>query len=83
MSKSKIRVKDLKLIVRIQQDSSGFYYAQVYRPEILDSKELLYYMNCNLEIGWNTVAKECLTKWGCKHAVKVWKKKHFIEIIEM
>ena len=83
MSKSKITVKDLKLLVRIQQDKYGCYFAQVYRPEILDDKELLYYMNCNLEIGWNTVAKECLTKWGCKHAVKVWKKKHFIEIIEM
>lgn len=83
MSKSKIKVKDLKLIVRIQQDKQGFYFAQVYRPEILDDKELLYYMNCNLEIGWNTIVTECLTKWGCKHEVKSWKKKHFIEIIEM
>lgn len=83
MGKSKVTVKDLKLIVRIQQDSEGYYFAQVYRPEILDDKELLYHLNCDLAIGWNTVAKGCLTKWGCKHAVKTWKEKHFIEILEM
>ena len=83
MSKSKITVKDLKLIVSIPQDKHGLDFAPVYSPEIVADKELLSYMNCNLEIGWNTIVTECLTKWGCKHEVKSWKKKHFIEIIEM
>lgn len=82
MAKQKVKERRLKITVRIQQDNCGYYYAQVYRPEI-DDKELSQYINCNLNNGWNTIVNGCITKFGCKNAVKAWKKKHFIEILEI
>ena len=84
MSKPKVRLKDLKITVRIQMTSKGgFYYGQVYVPETIDDKNFLYYMNCDLEPGWNTITDTCFTKWGCKMSIRAWKKRHFIEVYEM
>lgn len=79
----KVKVKDLKLQVRIQKDSEGMYYGQVFKPAVVDDKNLLYYMNCDLENGWNTVSTNCATIWGCKLEIKLWKRKHFIHRFEI
>lgn len=83
MSKPKVKLDDLKITVRIQMTEGGLYYGQVYVPEIMDDKNLLYYMNCDLEPGWKTITDTCLTRWGCKRDIKSWKKRHFIEVFEM
>lgn len=83
MSKPKVKLKDLKITVRIQKNRDGFYYGQVYMPEIIDDKNLLYYMNCSFAPGWHTITDTCFTKWGCRMDIKSWKKQHFIEVYEM
>ena len=83
MNKPKVRLKDLKITVRIQRTEAGLYYGQVYVPAIVDDKNFLYYMNCNLEPGWNIITDTSLTKWGCKMNIKSWKKQHFIEVYKM
>lgn len=84
MSKPKVRLKDLKITVRIQMtNKGGLYYGQVYVPETIDDKNFLYYMNCDLQPGWNTITDIYFTKLGCKMSIRAWKKKHFIEVYEM
>lgn len=79
----KVKINDFKIQVRIQRNRNGYYYGQVFKPEIVDEKCLLYYMNCELKDGWNDITSMCYTKWGCKVELKRWKKQHFIDAFEI
>lgn len=68
---------------RIQQNKNGFYYGEVYRPPMVEDKDILNNMNCQLNVGWNTVTQGCYTKLGCKLEIKRWKKKHWIDYYDI
>lgn len=79
----KVNLKDLKIQARIIKDNSGFYLGEVFKPEMIDDKKLLNYLNANLKDGWNTVTNQCFTKMGCRQELRRWKKAHFIDTFEL
>jgi len=83
MDKNKVIIKDLKIQAKILRDNVGYYKGYVYKPEFIDDKSLLNYLNVKLEPGWNEITTGCITKAGCKYELRKWKKDHFVYTLEI
>lgn len=76
------KLKDTKVKCRLIQTHSGLYVGELYYSS--DEKDLIENFKCNaLTNGWNEITESCFTKLGCKLAIRHWKKRHYIEHIEI
>ena len=76
-----------KVEVRLEQDAGGYYTGYIMKDEVLidkdNDKKSTILLNKVLDDGWNKVTGKCVTKAGCKYAVKNWLKEHTIIELEM
>ena len=78
-----MRGNDIKLKCRIIRDFRGFYIGEVLLEDSDECYDALRHLSCGLEMGWNRVTERCITRLGCKLAIKIWKKNHYIEYFDM